>query len=190
MTPIRQQIFYYILGTLALITVLYLGAYRPTLQHIEATNDSMLATQAEVAEYNRIVMELPAILEEERVLQAERQTLNSSLYAKGDILALFERLSRDAATFDLKLVQITPPISELLELNRQATVESSPLFLDITLDFEGQYVNFGKFVSDLETKPYFLAVKSCRMSGRPASPFIDLSLSFKALLGTTEGTRS
>jgi hypothetical protein len=116
--------------------------------------------------------------------------LNSSLYAKSDVLALFRQLTRDAETYSLKLVQITPPVAELLRLNEQAAKENNPLFLDITLDFEGQYARFGQFVADLESKPYFRDVRSCTLRSRPSASSIDLSLCFKALLGTPEEATS
>ncbi len=190
MTTAYQRIFYFAVGGLVTLVALYYVAFRPIDRHINETDAQVAQTQNQLAEYNRIVKELPSILDAEHQLQVERLTLNSSLYAKEDVLSLFQQLSQDAAEYNLKLVQITPPISELLELNRQAAVENNPLFLDITLDFEGQYLRFGQYVSDLETEPYFRAIRSCRMRSQPSAPFVDLSLSFKALLGTTEATKS
>lgn len=190
MTSFQQRIGYYVVGALVLAALWYVVAYRPGSRKLQAIHEDTIATERKLAEYHKIVNELPSILEADRKLQAERRLLNSSLYAKGDVLALFQQLTQDAAAYDLNLVQISPPISELLELNRQATADNNPLFLNVTVDFEGQYLKFGRFCGNLETKPYFRAVRSCQMRSRPASPTVDLSLSFKALLGTTEGAQS
>jgi hypothetical protein len=191
MSPSKQRFVYYVLGSLALVALWYFVAYAPTSSSIKTVNDEITAAEGQLADYNRIASSLPSVLENDRNLEAERRNLNSSLYAKSDVLALFRQLTQDAESYDLKLVQISPPVSELLELNRQATINNNPLFLNITLDFEGQYVKFGQFVGGLETKPYFRSVKACLIRCQPIEPpRTDLSLSFRALLGASEETAS
>jgi hypothetical protein len=96
-------------------------------------------------------------------------------------------LTDDAQAHSLRLVQISPPISELLELNRQAAVDNAPLFLNLTLDLRGRYIDFGQFIGELETKPYFRSVKNCVVrGGQTTEPAVDMTVSFKALIGTAE----
>ena len=133
------------------------------------------------------IAQLPRFLEENKQLERQRGRLNSSLFAKDDILKLFDHISEEASGYDLRLVEITPPVAELLELNRQATDANTPQFLNITLHFQGNFVNFGQYVSTLEEKPYFRAVNSCVVrGGQTIQPAVDLSVSFKALIGTVE----
>ncbi|MCX6835320.1 MAG: hypothetical protein NTW07_09355, partial [candidate division Zixibacteria bacterium] len=141
----------------------------------------------QLADYNRTVRELPEFLSANDKLEADRRQLNSSLYAKNDIMDLFHQLTADAHDHSLNLVQITPPVSELLELNRQASADNVPLFLNLTLDLQGDYVDFGRFIGNLESKPYFRSIKTCVIRGtQPPEHTIDMSLSFKALIGTRE----
>jgi len=187
MTPLRQRGALYVAGTLALLGLWYFLAFTPTFARLNSVRGEVDGALRQLADYNRTIQELPEFLKVNDNLQVMRHRLNSSLYAKSEILDLFHQLTTDAQDHNLQLVQISPPVSELLELNRQASVDNSPLFLSVTLDFRGNFLDFGRFVSNLETKPYFRSVKNCVLRDSQTSQYtIDMSLSFKALIGTTE----
>lgn len=172
-----------------MIALWYFLLYVPTHSELQSTREEITTTENQLADYSRTIEQLPAFIQADQNLEVMRRQLNSSLYAKNDILKLFRELTRDAETNGLKLIQISPPVSELLELNNQASADNKPLLLDITLDFQGRYIDFGQFISRLETKPYFRSARSCLIRGQlTPSPAIDMSLSFKALLGTVEVT--
>jgi hypothetical protein len=187
MKSVQQRVALYTAGVLAMLAVWYFAVYTPTTRSLTSGSDEVANALHQLADYNRTVRELPGFLTADEKLAADRRQLNSSLYAKNDIMDLFRQLTTDAQDHSLKLVQITPPVSELLELNRQASTDNAPLFLNLTLDFQGRYVDFGRFIGDLELKPYFRSIRTCVIRGaQTPERTIDMSLSFKALIGTRE----
>jgi Tfp pilus assembly protein PilO len=187
MTSLRQRVAIYASGVLSMLVLWYFIAYTPALENLTSVRSEVDTAVRQLADYSRTIQQLPEFLTANARLEAVRKELNSSLYAKSEIMDLFHQLTSDAQNHSLQLVQISPPVSELLELNRQASVDNVPLFLNLTLDFRGQYVDFGRFIGDLELKPYFRSVGTCVIRGAQTPEHtIDMSLSFKALIGTRE----
>lgn len=183
----KQRAMYFVLAGLALIALWYFAALVPTSAKQKAVDESIAATEARLEEFNRTCLELPDFLEANENLETLRSELNSSLFAKADILDLFQQLAQDAIDHDLELVEISPPIAELLELNRQVVIDNSPQFLNVQLDLKGKYIAFGKFVEHLETQPYFRAVNKCMVRGDvERRPTVNLTVGFRALLGSVE----
>jgi hypothetical protein len=84
------------------------------------------------------------------------------------------------------LIEITPPVSELLELNSLVPTAGEPQFLSLNIVMRGDYVAFGRYVELLERADYFQSVQSCVIIGREANNGqVTFSLGFKALLGMT-----
>ena len=187
MTSLRQRVAIYVTGVLAMLVLWYFAVYTPASENLSSERGEVDNALRQLADYSRTVRELPEFLTANDKLEAVRRELNSSLYAKNEIMDLFHQLTIDAQNHSLQLVQISPPVSELLELNRQASADNVPLFLNVTLDFQGHYVDFGRFIGDLESKPYFRSIRTCVIRGAQTPEHtIDMSLSFKALIGTSE----
>ena len=184
MTPLQQRTALYAAGLVAILVLWYFAVLTPVSRDLNSARRNIDQAQHQLADYNRTVRELPEFLNTSNRLEALRRELNSSLYAKNEIMDLFRQLTDDARSHRLNLVQISPPIAELLELNRQATVDNSPLYLNLTLDLKGQYLDFGRFIGELESRPYFRAIKSCAIRGPQPDQAADMTVSFKALIGT------
>jgi len=183
----RQRVTYFGLAGLGLIVVWYFAVLHPISARSESVRKAIDDVERRLEDYNRTCLELPRFLEANENLEALRSELNSSLFAKSDILDLFRQLSQDAHEHDLELVEISPPVSELLELNRQAMVDNEPQFLNVQLDLRGRYIAFGKFVEHLETQPYFRSINRCMVRGAQESrPTVDMTVAFRALLGSIE----
>jgi len=189
MTSLRQRITAFAAGVLAMLVLWSFFVYTPTSKNLSSARNEVDKAQRQLTDYSRTIRELPEFLTANEKLEAVRNELNSSLYAKNEIMDLFHQLSSDAQNHNLQLVQISPPVSELLELNRQASADNAPLFLNLTLDLQGNYVDFGRFIGELESKPYFRSMRNCSIRGaQTPERNIDMSLSFKALIGTREAT--
>ena len=135
-----------------------------------------------------IVVRIPEYTETRKALMAEAENLQSTLYAKNEIMEMLDLLDREASRNGLKITEITPPVDELLDLNR-TTRPDEPLFLNITLAVEGRYVGFGRYVNQLEKAAFFRGVNHChivrpREDDRP----LNISLGFKTLLGRVRET--
>ena len=163
------------------------------LVHVHLNRDHTLVLQqtveakAKLADFRTTVAQLPDFLAHSHSLEESKLHLQSSLYAKGDILRLLGKIDDQARAHGMKIKEITPPVSELLELNSTAGNPTDPQFLNITLRLEGDYVGFGRFVTDLEQVPYFRGINTCQINGSPAQNMkIDFSVGFRALLGSAE----
>ncbi len=183
----KKQVSLYAVAAIGASLIWCFLAYLP----LKAKQDNLRRKTEEVrrqlTDYSRTTEELPAFLKANQNLETRRGELNSSLFAKSDILDLFRQINEDASDHNLELVEISPPVSELLELNRQATIDNEPQFLNIRLDFKGCYVDFGRYLSGLESKPYFRTVNACVIRGNQlVQPTVDLTVSFKALIGMVE----
>lgn len=187
MTSLRQRIAMYAAGVLAMLVLWFFFVYTPASENLSSERNEVEKALRQLTDYSRTIRELPEFLTANEKLEAVRRELNSSLYAKNEIMDLFHQLTADAQNHDLQLVQISPPVSELLELNRQASADNAPLFLNLTLDLQGHYVDFGRFIGDLESKPYFRSIRNCSIRGaQTPERTIAMLLSFKALIGTRE----
>ena len=162
------------------LTLVYLPLTREREELSRKTEEAM----ATLEDFDRTMEELPKFLQQVNNLQAFRDELNSKLYAKADILKLFERIASDAVDHNLILVEITPPISELLSLNRVEGNEDEPQFLNVTLNLRGQFTDFSKYIIGLESAPYFRQVGACYVRGKKLlQPDLDLTITFRALIG-------
>jgi Tfp pilus assembly protein PilO len=174
----------YSVAALMLTLAWFLLIYSPTAQRKQALDIQILEAEQQLADFNRTMEELPKYLQTSNNLERFKDELNSSLFAKSDILELLEQITRDAIGNGLAVVEISPTVMELLELNRSTDLENEPQFLNITLSLSGQYLDFGKYVSQLETTPYFRKINSCTARGaRQLEPEVSFTVSFKALIG-------
>ena len=140
--------------------------------------------EAQLVDYSNTISRLPEFLARSNSLEVSRLQLQSSLYAKEDIMQLLDQLNQRTKASRLVIAEIIPPVSELLMLNRTAHNPSEPHFLNITLRIHGRYVDFGAFVSELEKAPYFRGINTCRISGSSEpGQTVSYSVGFKALLG-------
>ena len=183
----KRLVISFVCASLGLVVLWYFLVLLPMAAKSEAVSKAIVEVEKQLEDYNRTCKELPSFLEANENLEALRSELNSSLYAKGDILELFQQISRDAVDHNLILVEISPPVSELLELNRRTPIDNEPQFLNVSLDLRGRYVNFGRFVVHLESQPYFRSINGCAVHGtQMVRQSVDMTVSFKALIGSME----
>ena len=176
----------YPLAGIGLIAVWLLLGYFPQERERLQLETDLATAEWELTDFNRVVGELPNYLEKYEDLSLQRKHLASSLYAKQDILDLFRQLGTAAAAHNLNLVEISPPVDELLALNRTSPNSNEPQFLNITMGLRGTYIDFGHFVNDLEQAVYFRGVNSCYVRGQQTpQPQVDCTVSFRALIKST-----
>jgi hypothetical protein len=172
--------------------VLALGAiwlfvlHSPLVERRKQVAEQTRRAEAQLADYMYTIEQLPKYLQTSHTLEALRTELNSSLYAKNDILRLLDRITGDAVAHNLAVLEISPPVMELVHLNELSDMGDEPQYLNLTIDIRGQYVDFGRFVSYLEKEPYFRSINHCSIrGGQDIQQELDFSIGFKALLGTS-----
>ena len=178
----RLTIYAAVCGLLAALWFFFI--YAGFVSARQVVDNQIAETEAQLEDYEQTIQSLPEFLAASKDLEAFKHQLNSSLYDKSEILKLLQQITNDAANHNLTVVEISPPIMELLELNRVSDVADEPLFLNLTLNLQGLYVDFGRYVSKLESRPYFRAVNTCEIRGASGIPYLELSIGFRALIGT------
>lgn len=181
----NRPIIIYSVVALSMLLLWFFVAYAP--QHIqhEAIQTQLTEARAKLADYHNTLVELQDITRTRDELSIQKNKLNSILYTKHNILNLFEHLEEQLSSKHLSLKEITPPISELLELNANVGDTSKPQFLTIMLRVEGNYIDFGRFVANLESSDYFRGVKRCQITNPPDKrDLTQFMIQFRALLGS------
>ncbi len=160
----------------------------PHRQKKQMSTEQIKQAERQLADYERIRTELPAFLATSQNLGTVQEEMVSKLYAKGDIIALFEELQRRSGAHGLVLAEIRPSVEELLELNALAPSPDNPMFLHITLRFQGGFEDFGRYVNSLENEHYFRGITLCQVQKHEEANGLHHILSFKALLGSAGET--
>ncbi|MBN2226594.1 MAG: type 4a pilus biogenesis protein PilO [candidate division Zixibacteria bacterium] len=173
------------LTALIIVTVgWYFGFLRPVYTERQTVKDEIANTSAQIADFERIFKDLPAFFDSQKELVRQKHQLMSQLASKGDLLRLFSEFETLAKNHQLRLIEITPSIDELLILNRAAVGDTLPQILPISLSLNGKYPDIGKFVGDLEKANFYKGLTFCRITndvdGRATS---DITFTFNAILG-------
>ena len=181
----KTRIASYLGAALALVGVWFFLLFAPLHKEQASMAAQTVEAQRQLDDFRRIMNELPGFLEALENLRAQKAVLSSKLYTKGDILKLFEELNQQAQKGKLTIVEISPPIDELLYLNSIVPDSNQPQFLNISLKLEGGYISFGRFIGRVEQSNYFRGISDCKIVGtKTGEGDIQLQLGFKALLGS------
>jgi hypothetical protein len=182
----RRWGIYGAVAALLVIAFTYL-AVLPYGQERRSATSRIVEQTAELQKLGAFTSAMPSLLEARRQLESRRIDLQSRLFARADILRLFDDLTAGAEDCGLTMVEISPPVEELLRLSEARSDTLKPLFLNLTVQLEGDYLDFGRFVEVVERAEYSRAVNRCIISGAPdGSKPLQFTLAFKALLGTRE----
>ncbi len=180
--------FKYILISVALTTAWVFLVYSPLDYKRDEGTSQIEAAQQKLADFSSTLKQLPEFERSCQTLEQSRRELNETLYTKKDVLRLFEHLKKRADSYNLRVIEITPPIEELILLNQAVSDSTVPLFLNIGIRLEGKYRNYGEFVRSTEQSAYYRGTNLCQINGSLADiKRLAFSYSFKALLGNVEG---
>lgn len=181
-----------LIGAVLLFSIAWLlFLYLPVGREQARLTNEINSAETQLRQYESTLAQLPAFLAAKADLKSKLALANSNLYAKEDLVKLFDELKHQAEVRSLRVVEITPPVEELLELNKTLPTEGKPLVLNLNLVIRGNYIDFGRFVQSLEEAPYFRSVRGCVISHlEDGSGQVIYSLGFEALLGMTNGDAS
>ena len=158
--------------------------YNPMSEKHRAVKTEIAEKEKQLVDYNKTLAELSTYVQTSTNLESSKVELSSRLYSKNEILKLFKQLDRDAVRNRLRITEIIPPLEELLALNKMIPNPEEPLFLNITLRLEGQFINFGKYVTHLEKAPFFRGINYSKIITDKDNPRkLTFTVNFKALLG-------
>ncbi len=185
----NKRPFLYILTTVVLITLWTLLVWLPSHRQHLLLKVQINDAKQQLNDYQYTLEQLPIIIAEKDQYENIKSILDEKLYTKRDILKLFDKLYEIASKEQLHIVEITPPVEELLLLNRNISDSTLPLFLNITLSMTGDYINFGKFSEKVENSLFFRETNTCQIIGdrKPVNE-LKFLFGFKALLGNLDIT--
>lgn len=164
-----------------------LGYSRLQRAHFQYHEQAVNA-RAALADFSATLAQLPDFIDTRTSLDQARTALSSRLYSKQDILRLLSQLRQFAKESKITIHEISPPVEELLRVNASIPDRTSPLFIDINITLEGDFISFGRFVGKLEQQTFYRGVNFCRILGSPDLPEPPRhQFGFKALLGNTKG---
>ena len=179
---------YAVLGGV-IIGLWYFILYAPAHENLSDVRNKIAEAEVRMADYQRTLNEVPVFLRAQAKMADMRRSLDAQLYAKQDILDLFDWLERQAVERDLLLMEITPPVEELLSLNSTMLTSEQPPFLNVNLKLRGGYIEFGKYIETIEQASFFRGINTCSViasADESEKPFLHLNL--KVLLSrNTEG---
>ena len=181
----KTQLVSYAMAVLALAGLWFFLLFTPLHKEQTSIDVETKEAQQQLADFKTIMNELPGFLKTRQDLKEERSMLNSRLYAKNDILRLFQKLRQQAQEKNLVITEISPPIDELLYLNSIIPDSNQAQLLSISLKLEGRYIDFGRFVGAVEQSDYFQGINNCKIIGtKTGDGDIRLELGLNALLGS------
>jgi Tfp pilus assembly protein PilO len=159
--------------------------YGPARNKTDRLRTEREQIQIQLDDYRSTVAKIPEFLARRDSLRLSREAMESSLYAKADILSLLDRIGQEARGHGLMITETTPSVAELLTMIEYHDTPNEPDFLTIHFYLKGSYPGFGKFVGALEDAPYFRGITSCYIT-RPYKRNAETTylVGVKALLGT------
>jgi len=175
---------YALVGVVLVVAWIFL-ALLPHFQEYNTAKIQIADANQKLADFQQTILLLPDFVNTRNELARRKAALNSSLYTKENILSLFEKFYLLADKNQVEIIEITPPIEELLQINRITPDSIGLMFLNISLRIEGAYKDFGKFVSTLENEAFYRGPNHCNVVGTYDRRFnVQYHFGFKSLLGS------
>ena len=183
----NRLILHTVIG-LSLIGSWVLLVYLPLSKRQAAMDGKIKTEQQQLHDLRESITLLPHFLSTQSQLEHNRRALDDRLFGKSEILDLFRELDILAKGHSLRLVEVSPPLLELLKLEQTVTDTTTPPFLTLRLTIVGEYLRFGRFVAELEQADFYRTPQRCKISAAkdPSLP-TTYELEFSALLGSTGG---
>lgn len=181
----KSQFSAYVVVSVVLVVVWFFVALIPHSSRYSMVRNEINLSKQKLKDFQETIKLLPQYVKTRNELARQKAELNSSLYTKENLLSLFENFYALAKTHKVGIVEITPPIEELLQINRIVPDSVGLMFLNVTLRIEGDYRNFGRFVSALEEEPFYRGPNVCQVTGTNDRRYnVQYLVGFKSLLGS------
>jgi len=170
---------------LAIVSAWYLLMLAPQMKKAGEIRASLETSDRMLNDFKNIIERFPQYFKAQKELSSKRRMVLSKLYTKDDLIKLFDKIESESERYNLRLVEITPSIEELLKLNRMMQMDNQPHSLDIEIKQRGSLQNIGEYMRFIESQEFYHGMNHCRISNPVETrQFSDLTFGFKAILGT------
>lgn len=167
-----------------LLALWYLVLFVPGQRKLTSIRDETSALKAQIDNLSLTVAQLPQALKTKRALDSALARLREGMYSREELLGLFADCERLAVAHRLSLVEIAPPVDELIRIYEATRTDTLPQFLNLTLRLRGDYLALGRFSEALEGAPFFRGIVSTQLAGHVERPGpIEATIGFKAMVG-------
>lgn len=181
----KSHLTLYSVAGAVMIIVWAFVALLPHLREYQSFNYQIQEASLKLLDFQQTIRLLPEYVKTRNELARKKAELNSSLYTKENILSLFEKFYVLADKNRIDIVEITPPVEELLQINRIVPDSVGLMFLNIGLRIEGDYTDVGKFISALENETFYRGPNHCNIVGTFDRKIkVQYHVGFKSLLGS------
>jgi len=172
------------------ITVLYIVFLTsPQMKNTNETKLKLDESEKKIALYMKTMLDFPGFFKTQQDLLRKKNSLISKLYSKDDLIKLFDRIQKKSLRNDITLIEISPSVDELLDLNRRLLDSDKPQRLDIVVRFRGNLRNTGRYIEEIEAEDFFNGINYCRINNHIENQKdSDVSFGFRAILGTIRGS--
>jgi Tfp pilus assembly protein PilO len=168
-----------------LIAVWLIALVLPLKHDQDKLKAELISAETTVAQLQQEAAQLPAILKRNSDLGDNIPGYEEDGHTREEVLTLLNKLGQQCESHSLAISEVRPPVEELILLHElHQEHPGMPQFLNVTLVLDGRYIDFGKFVTNLERSEYFNQVNFVRVKSNPDNQTnTQFMIEFKVLLG-------
>ncbi len=157
----------------------------PTLARRDKIRNDLSDANIQFKDFENIMLKAPEYYKTHENIKHQKLQLSSRLYSKENLLSLFKDLENRANENELKVIEFTPSVEELLLMNRLLPNENKPQTLNIVVTLSGTLKNIGAFMQGVESQSFYQGVDLCRITNTVDGQMnSNLVYGFRAVLGT------
>ncbi|MEK7774612.1 MAG: hypothetical protein AAB305_01860 [Candidatus Zixiibacteriota bacterium] len=180
----NQRLTMYVASTIAIIGAWYMLLYLPGEASRAAVKSRAQEARATLEDFRTTIGEFQRIMESSDNLDSVRQSLNTKLYSRERIVAMFEALESNARSHKLVTVEIAPSVEELLRVAALQYAAGVPQYLNFGFTVSGRFTDFGEFIQQIEDSPLCQGITRCQIVSTPLpTEPTTFHVKLKALLG-------
>jgi hypothetical protein len=151
-------------GFLAFTLLWYLMLWKPLQAREYALAAAITTAEAKTVSYQRALGELESLLDRHREL-LRKESMSETVSGKEQVVAMYALLDSLGSTSNLRLLEITPSVSELIAYLRTWNSAQSALTVPVRMNLEGRYQALGQLVGVLEGQGFFRGLRHCQLNG-------------------------
>jgi Tfp pilus assembly protein PilO len=167
-----------------MLTAWFIFMITPTLAKRDKIKNDLSDANIQFKDFENIMLKAPEFYKTHENIKQQKLQLSSKLYSKENLLSLFKELESRASENNLKVIEFTPSVEELLLMNRLLPNENKPQTLNIVVTLSGTLKNIGAFMEGVESQGFYQGVDLCRITNSADGQMnSNLVYGFKAVLG-------
>jgi len=179
----KKLIITYGSSLILIILLWFLFLISPLREKRKEIRSACSEAQTRLEDIRNTMVQFPRHFTKEKAMEQEKQRLMTQLFSKDDLIRLFGDLQNIAQSHDLTIMEITPSIEELLQMNSRALQDNLPQPLDISVKLGGRFPDIGEFINVVENEKFYHGVNICKIVAASDGGYPMAEFGFKVILG-------